>query len=105
MAMKDSPFWPFGPEHPDDVPYVMALCRCAYCLEQKRFPDRAAVWDWDGFKRELLKQHPHTKVDVAAKPADHFMGFPIIVDATLPPGTVELRSGTDVVRIINLSTV
>ncbi len=32
------------------------------------------------------------------------MGFPIIVDERLAPGTVELRSGKEVVRVINLAT-
>ena len=102
MAMKDSPFWPFGPEHPDDVPYVMAMCGCAYCLGNRKFPDCAAVWDFDGFKRELVKQFPVTQATQAA-PGDTFMGFKIIVDESLAPGTVELRSGKEAIRVINLA--
>lgn len=66
-------------------------------------PDRAVVWNFDGFKRELMKQHPYVKVDLAAEMASAFMGFPIVVDEKMPPGTVELRNGSEVIRIINLN--
>lgn len=43
-----------------------------------------------------------TTISAAAQPSDHFMGFPVFVDRTLAPGTCELRSGKEVVRVINL---
>ena len=41
--------------------------------------------------------------DPKKKTPETYLGFPIIVDETLAPGTIELRNGKEVVRVINLT--
>lgn len=66
-------------------------------------PDRVAVWNYDEFSRELRKCEPYVKGSASAKAVDVFMGLAIITDEALAPGTVELRNGKEVIRIINLT--
>jgi hypothetical protein len=67
------------------------------------FPDRVAVWNWDGFRQSLQAAQTVVMSDPATKQPDTFMGVRIILDDTLASGTVELRSGKEVVRVINLN--
>lgn len=102
--MKDSPLWPFGSAHPDNAPYVMAACPCLYCRDHaKGVPDTAVVWSYEDFKRELLNSKSSVKFETATKETAAFQGVRIVEDKSLAPGTVELRSGKEVVRVINLA--
>lgn len=66
-------------------------------------PDRVSVWNWDAFKRTMQAAKGVVMADPKLKQHDEFMGLRIFVDPTLAPGTIELRNGTEVVRVLNVN--
>jgi hypothetical protein len=90
--------------HVDHGKTSLLAALTAVLAPRPTIPDRVAVWNWAEFNQTMQASQSVVMSDPATKYPTTLMGFPIFVDEALAPGTVELRNGKEVVRVLNLKS-